>query len=98
MATATKKARRATHVAARAAVVPDAAAFEFLVYEDNRGQHRWEILGRRGESLAQSVSYPTHDEAERAAGAVRQSAGSARFEPKPPQDLPTASEAAPTAK
>lgn len=79
MATATKKVRRATHVALRATDLSKAAMIEFLVYEDNRGEHRWEILGGRGESLAQSVSYATREDAERAARAVQDMAGSARF-------------------
>ncbi|HET6870225.1 MAG TPA: DUF1508 domain-containing protein [Solirubrobacteraceae bacterium] len=91
MATATKKDRRAKHVTLRAADVSDPAGFKFLVYEDNRGQHRWEILGRRGESLAQSVSYATRDDAEQAARAVQDLAGAARFEPTR-QDLTTTSE------
>lgn len=81
MATATKSDPPAQHANVRAAGVSEPTGFTFLVYEDNRGQHQWEILGRRGERLAQSVSYATHDDAEQAARAVQDLAAAARFEP-----------------
>jgi uncharacterized protein YegP (UPF0339 family) len=81
MTTATAKARRATHVARRAADPPEMATIKFLIHEDNHGEHRWEIVGSRGERLAQSVSYATRDDAEQAARSVRDLAGAARFEP-----------------
>jgi len=49
----------------------------FLVFEDNGGDYCWSILGGDGESLAQSRSYATHDDAASAARVVRDGAGSA---------------------
>jgi uncharacterized protein YegP (UPF0339 family) len=80
MATATANARRATHVARRAADPSDMGTIKFLIHEDNHGEHRWEIVGSRGERLAQSVSYATRDDAEQAARSVRDLAGAALFE------------------
>jgi uncharacterized protein YegP (UPF0339 family) len=73
MAAAVKKSRAARSPAAR----PDSAAMSFLVFEDNGGDYCWSILGGDGESLAQSRSYATHDDAASAARVVRDGAGSA---------------------
>jgi uncharacterized protein YegP (UPF0339 family) len=76
MATAKKKGR-----AARPSPRPDASesALEFLVYEDNGGSYHWEIVQGSGESLAQSVSFDSHQDAEQAARRVYDLAGRARF-------------------
>jgi len=80
MATATKKVRAARPVARAASDAPRSASLEFLIIEDNAGEYHWEIAGESGESLAQSSSFASHDDAERAARRVHDAAGSARFE------------------
>jgi uncharacterized protein YegP (UPF0339 family) len=81
MATATKKVRAARSVARGGGDVSESASLEFLVHQDNGGDYHWEIVGDSGESLAQSGSFASHDDAERAARCVQVGAGSARFEP-----------------
>jgi uncharacterized protein YegP (UPF0339 family) len=80
MATATKKVH-APRPVDRARDVSEAASLEFLVHQDNGGDYHWEIVGGSGESLAQSGSFVSHDDAERAARCVYDGAGSARFDP-----------------
>jgi uncharacterized protein YegP (UPF0339 family) len=58
------------------------AVLEFLVHQDNGGAYQWEIIGERGESLAQTGGFASYDDAERAARCVHDGAGSARFAPK----------------
>ena len=81
MATATKKGRAAGPVARRARDGSESASLEFLIYQDNGGDYHWKIVGGAGESLSQSGSFTSHDDAERAALRVHDDAGSARFEP-----------------
>ena len=82
MATATKKVR-ATGANARAARDgSEPASLEFLVYRDNGGDYHWEIVGERGESLADCGGFASYDDAEAAAWRVHDGAGSARFEPR----------------
>jgi len=81
MATATKKVRAVRPVTRGARDLSQAAPLEFLVHQDNGGDHYWEIVGERGESLAQSGSFTSQQDAERAARCVHDGAGSARFEP-----------------
>jgi uncharacterized protein YegP (UPF0339 family) len=52
---------------------------EFRVFEDNGGRYHWRIIDRGGESLAQSGSFASYDDAEHAARNVRDGAGSARL-------------------
>ena len=80
MATATKKVHAARPVARGARDASESASLEFLVYRDNGGDYHWEIVGDSGESLAQSGSFASHDDAARAARCVYDRAGSARFE------------------
>jgi uncharacterized protein YegP (UPF0339 family) len=75
MATATKNSQTDRQVAGRAAAGSEPVAF--LVFEDNDGGSRWTIRGSHGETLAQLGRYATRDDAGRA---VRDGAGSARFE------------------
>jgi hypothetical protein len=82
MATATKKVHTARPVARGARDVSEPTTLEFLVHQDNGAAYYWEIVGERGESLAQSPSFASHDAAERAARCVYEGAGSARFEPQ----------------
>lgn len=81
MATATKKAHAASPVARGARAASEPVSLEFMVHQDNGGDYHWEIVGDGGENLAQSRSFASHDDAERAARRVYDSAGSARFEP-----------------
>ena len=81
MATATKKVHAARPVARAARDVSESASLEFLVHQDNGGDYHWEIVGDGGESLAQSRSFASHEDAERAARRVYDDASSARFEP-----------------
>jgi uncharacterized protein YegP (UPF0339 family) len=52
---------------------------EFLVFEDNGGAYHWTIVAAGGETLAQSASFTSYDDAERAARRVHEGAASARF-------------------
>ena len=81
MATATKKLQAARAVAPGAGDAKS-AALEFLVYRDNGGDYHWQIVGERGESLAQCGSFASYEDAERAARRMHDGAGSARFEPQ----------------
>lgn len=60
--------------------VSESASLEFVIYQDNGGGYHWKIVGGAGESLAQSGSFASHDDAERAARRVYYGASSARFE------------------
>jgi uncharacterized protein YegP (UPF0339 family) len=80
VATATKKARTAEQVAGGAVGESESAAVEFLVFEDNGGDYHWAIVAADSESLAQSGSFASYDDAERAARRVYEGAGLARFE------------------
>ena len=79
MATATKRVQAARPVARSRRDVSESTSLEFLVYQDNGGDYHWEIVGEGGETLAQSRSFASHDDAERAARCVHDGAGSARF-------------------
>jgi uncharacterized protein YegP (UPF0339 family) len=79
MATATKKARAAAPVTVREV---SESSLEFLVYRDNGGGYHWEIVQDSGESLIHSVSFGSHEDAERAARYVYDRAGVARFGPQ----------------
>ena len=80
MATATKKVDASTPVARSVRDVSGSASLEFLVHRDNGGDYHWEIVGASGESLAQSGSFASQRDAERAARCVYEGASSARFE------------------
>jgi uncharacterized protein YegP (UPF0339 family) len=70
---------------------PDPAAMKFLVFEDNSGGYHWAIVARSGETLVQSSSFASYEEAKQAARVVRAGAASAPFEALagdiPPADL-----------
>jgi uncharacterized protein YegP (UPF0339 family) len=91
MATATKKVRAARQSARRTGAVSP-AALKFLVIEDNGGDYHWAILGDAGESLAQSSTFATYDDAEQAAHVVRDLAGAARFERRAARDRPVSAD------
>ena len=83
MATAPKNVFVARRVAGDARQASEAALLEFFVHQDNGGDYHWEIVGERGERLAQSGSFASYDDAERGARRVQEGAGSARLEPDP---------------
>ena len=74
MATATKMERGA-------GAKPERAPMEFLVFEDNGAAFHWKIVAGDGATLAESMGYGSYDEAEQAAGYVRDGAASASFGP-----------------
>lgn len=68
--------------------VPETASISFLVFQNNDGEYRWSLLNESGESVAQSAAFRTYDAARAAAEVVRDTAGSARFERRPPEAPP----------
>ncbi len=72
--TAKSKAR----AAARAR--PEPASMKFFIVEDNDGGYHWTIVAGTGETLAQSASFATYEDAKKAARIVRGGAASASFE------------------
>jgi uncharacterized protein YegP (UPF0339 family) len=74
-----------------ASAPPEPASMKFLVFEDNRGGYHWTIVAPSGETLVQSASFATHQDAKRAARVVHAGAASASFEhlagDTPPVDL-----------
>jgi uncharacterized protein YegP (UPF0339 family) len=77
MATATKKARAPQSISVGG---DRSTELEFLVFEDNNGDHRWAIATSSGEQLAQSPRFASYEDAQAAARRVRDGAGSARLE------------------
>jgi uncharacterized protein YegP (UPF0339 family) len=80
MATATKKVHAVKPLARGQRDASESASLQFLVHSDNAGDYHWELVGERGQSLAQSRSFASHEDAERAARRVHDGAGSARFD------------------
>ena len=81
MATATNKAHAAKSVARSRNGASKPPSLDFLVYADNAGGFHWEIVAGSGESLAQSPSFASRDDAERAAHTVSRGVRAARSEP-----------------
>jgi uncharacterized protein YegP (UPF0339 family) len=54
---------------------------KFVVFEDNAGGYHWTILTASGETLVQSASFASHEEAKQAARIVHGGAASASLEP-----------------
>ncbi|MFZ2052342.1 MAG: DUF1508 domain-containing protein [Solirubrobacteraceae bacterium] len=73
MATATTKAHAARGVS-------EPASLAFRTYRDNGEHYHWEILDSEGAIIAQSGSFASQDDAERAAREVHERARSAPFE------------------
>jgi uncharacterized protein YegP (UPF0339 family) len=73
MATATKKAHATRGVS-------ESALLAFRTYRDNGDRYHWEILDSGGGIIAQSGSFASQDDAERAARDVHEHARSAPFE------------------
>jgi uncharacterized protein YegP (UPF0339 family) len=53
---------------------------EFLVFQNNSGDYHWAIVSADGTTLAQSGSFASFDDAEKAALHVRDAAASLRVE------------------
>lgn len=77
MATSTREGRAGRQLARNGRDVPESASLEFFVFEDNGGGFHWAIVA--GESLAQSGSFESYEEAAHAGRYVRDAAESARF-------------------
>ena len=54
-----------------------ATKMEFLIVEDNSGEHHWTLVDGEGNRIARSPSYASYKPAEDAARAVLAGAGSA---------------------
>jgi len=59
---------------------PEPAAMKFLVFEDNGGGYHWTIVARSGETLVQSASFASYEEAKQAARVVHGGTASASLE------------------
>jgi uncharacterized protein YegP (UPF0339 family) len=70
--------RKNARAAARAR--PKPASMTFVVYEDNGGRYHWKLVAAGGESLAQSASFASYEDAKQAARIVHAGAASASFE------------------
>ena len=79
MATTTKTLEAARPLVG-ARVVSESVSLEFLVFEDNGGGYHWAIVGCSGESLAQSGSFGSYEEAAHAGRYARDGAEWARFQ------------------
>jgi hypothetical protein len=77
MATATKKARVPRRISGGGGRSTD---LQFLIFEDNNGDHQWAIVSSSGEQLAQSPRFASYDDAQAAARRIHDGAGSARLE------------------
>jgi hypothetical protein len=80
MATASKKSRAAAQLPRRAPKPSTAESMEFVIFEDNAGDHHWEIVGADGVALARSGSFASHEETVQATRRFRDGAGSALFD------------------
>jgi hypothetical protein len=79
MAITTKKLEAARPDVRDARVASESVSLEFLVFEDNGGGYHWAIVGGGGESLAQSGSFGSYEEAAHAGRDARDGAEWARF-------------------
>jgi uncharacterized protein YegP (UPF0339 family) len=80
MATATKKAHPASSPAHAVRRVSESASLVFRTYRDNGANYHWEIVDSGSAVLAQSGSFASHDDAERAARDVHEGIRAAPFE------------------
>jgi hypothetical protein len=83
MATATQKQPVARQVGRETVSEPGPGAISFVVFEDNGGDYRWTMVDGDGMHLARSRAFATYDAADTSAGAVRDTAGAGRVEPRP---------------
>jgi uncharacterized protein YegP (UPF0339 family) len=86
MATRALGGHAASPLARNARCVSASASLEFFIFRDNGGGYHWAIVGGSGESLAQSGSFGSYEEAAHAGRYVRDSAESARFERRAAKD------------
>ena len=97
--------RRSAHITqtvstnndARAAPSSPPAPMKFLVFEDNGGGYHWTIIARSGDTLVQSASFASYEEAKQAARIVHAGASQASLDdhsPEMPLDLPAPRNAA----
>jgi hypothetical protein len=86
MATTTKTLEAARPVVGDARVVSESVSLEFLVFEDDGGGYHWAIVGGSGESLAQSGSFGSYEEAAHAGRYARDGAEWARFQRRAAED------------
>jgi hypothetical protein len=84
MATPTREAHAGRQPARDPCDVSPSASLEFFVFEDNGGGFHWAIV--TGESVAQSGSFESYEEAAYAGRYVRDAAESARFERRAAED------------
>jgi uncharacterized protein YegP (UPF0339 family) len=77
MATATTQARTGRGRDQRSG---EGVPSEFVVFESNSGEYRWEIVSGSGATLAQSLAFTSFEGAEAAAVLVREGAGSTRLD------------------
>ncbi len=88
MGTAPKKSRAARQLARSAVEANVPASMEFSIFEDTGGSYHWRLRAGDGSILAQSGSFASYDDAERAAQQVRRNAVSARFAPRAVEAVP----------
>jgi uncharacterized protein YegP (UPF0339 family) len=78
-------------IRAAASALPEPASMKFLVFEDTGGGYHWTVVAASGETLVQSASFATYEDAKQAARIVHRGAASASFEHLagdiPPVDL-----------
>jgi uncharacterized protein YegP (UPF0339 family) len=79
MATATKKAHAGPSATRAARGASEPVSLAFRTYQDNGEGYHWEIVDGAGKILAQSGSFASEDDAERAAREVHKSARVASF-------------------
>jgi hypothetical protein len=79
MATARQQVRTAPQRDGRAA---DGGPSEFVVFQSNAGDYRWEIVSGTGAPVAQSVPFASLEDAEQSAVRVREGAGATRLGPR----------------
>jgi uncharacterized protein YegP (UPF0339 family) len=64
-----------------AGALTDPGPMGFLIFEDNSGGYHWTIVAGTGDTLVQSNSFASYEEAKQAARVVHDGAASAPFEP-----------------
>jgi hypothetical protein len=80
MATAPKQARTNRRPSRGVLVASDSVPMQFLIFEDNGGDHYWTLEDRDGNSLARSPSFTSYQDTANAARVVFDGAGAAGLE------------------
>jgi uncharacterized protein YegP (UPF0339 family) len=65
---------------AAARALPKPATMKFVVFENNAGGYHWTIVTARGETLVQSASFASYEQAKQAARVVHGGAATASLE------------------